>query len=204
MSGGGLAPMLLPGASPAPGTRAHALRLAFLRWQCRTRQIMMREDRGRPGPAIMPAVTPEGADEPLGHIITVMSKSPLHDKTPELRHIARRTNDPAMRREAALRLFSEFYYQKAEEFSDMLTATFPPGSPGAARLRAAERVRLGFEAYGQRFDIAARVWMLTEKHPAWQATWWHNLLFNPALPADTVILGFVPDWDRSSADPSPV
>ena len=194
---------LFPDTPPPAGTQAQALRVAFLRWQCRVRQIMMREERGRPGPAIMPAVTPEGAAEPLGHIITVMSKTPAYDKTPELRHIARRTNDPAQRREAALRLFSEFYYQKPGEFSDMLTATFPPGSPGAAALREAEQVRLGFDAYSQRFEIAARVWQLTEKNPAWQATWWHNLLFNPALPADTVILGFVPDWERSTAEPAP-
>jgi hypothetical protein len=29
-------------------------------------------------------------------------------------------------------------------------------------------------------------------------------LFNPGLAADTIILGFEPDWPRSTADPSPV
>lgn len=203
MSGQG-APAALPGAAPpAPATRPHALRLAFLRWQCRVRQIAMREERGRPGPAIAPEVTPQGAPGPLGRIITVMSKAPAFDRTPELAHIARRTHDPALRREAAVRLFAESYFQRAEEFSDMLTATFPPASPGAAELCAAGRARLDFAAYGQRFAIEARVRRLEERHPAWAATFWHNLLFNPALPADTVILGFVPDWQLSTADPPP-
>ena len=53
-----------------------ALRDSFLRWQCRVRQIMMRDGRGRPGDAVMPAVTLPGDDAPMGHIITVMSKVP--------------------------------------------------------------------------------------------------------------------------------
>lgn len=191
---------ILKRSEPAP----NPLRLAFLRWQCRVRQIMMREHQGRPSDGIMPAVTLPGESEPMGHVITVMFKSGRHSITPEMQHMVRSTNDPAQRRDKALRLFSEFHFQKPDQFSDMLTATFPPGSPGAARIRAAERVTLSFEAYNQRFDIEARVWQLAEKNPAWQATYWHNLLFNPALPPDTVILGFEPDWSRSSADPSPV
>ncbi len=140
----------------------------------------------------------------MGHIITLMSKSPQYSKTPEMRHLVRKTNDPALRREAALTFFSEYYYQKAAEFSDTLTATFPPGSPGAASIREAGRVTLTFEAYNQRYDLECRVWTLAERNPLHQATYWHNLLFNPGLAADTIILGFEPDWARSSADPSPV
>lgn len=180
------------------------LRLAFLRWQCRVRQIMMRDQAGRPSDGIMPSVTLAGEDEPIGHVITVLWKTGRHSITPEMRHMVRATNDPAQRREKALRLFSEFHYQKPEQFSDMLTATFPPGSPGAARIREAGACRLGFEAYNQRFDLACRVWLLAERNPGWQATYWHNLLFNPTLAPDTVILGFEPDWSRSSAEPSPV
>lgn len=181
-----------------------ALRDSFLRWQCRVRQMMMRDEQGRPGDPIMPALTLEGASEPMGHIITVMSKAPQHAVTPEMRHMARKTQDPAQRRQSALTFFSETYYQKAQEFSDILTATFPPASPGAAAIREAGRVTLTFQAYGQRFDLACRVWTLAQHNPLWQATYWHNLLFNPNLPSDTVILGFEPDWSRSSAEPSPV
>ena len=179
------------------------LRDSFMRWQCRVRQIMMRDGRGRPGEAITPALTLPGAEAPMGHVITVMSKAPQYSRTPEMRHMARKTNDPALRREAALTFFSEYYYQRAAEFSDILTATFPPDSPGASRIRAAGQVTLTFAAYNQRYDLACRVWTLAGHNPLHQATYWHNLLFNPGLAADTIILGFEPDWSRSTAGPSP-
>ncbi|MEM6932786.1 MAG: hypothetical protein AAF526_04285 [Pseudomonadota bacterium] len=182
---------------------AEALRTAFLRWQCRVRQMLMRENQGRPGDPIMPAVTLAGESQPLGHIITVLNKAPGHDKVPEMRHMVQKTHDPLQRREAALRLFSETYFQKTDTFSDVLTATFPPDSPGAARIRAAEHATLTFDAYSQRFDLACRVWRLTDKNPLHTATWWHNLLFNPTLGNGIVVLGFEPDWERSSADPDP-
>ena len=179
------------------------LRDGFMRWQCRVRQIIMRENQGRPGEAIMPALTLPGAAAPMGQIITVMSKAPQYSRTPEMRHLARKTNDPALRREAALTFFSETYYQRAAEFSEILSATFPPGSPGAARIREAGRATLTFAAYNQRYDLACRVWTLAEHNPLHQATYWHNLLFNPELAADTIIRGFEPDWSCSTADPRP-
>ena len=180
-----------------------ALRDGFMRWQCRVRQIMMREGRGRPGDAITPALTLPGEDAPMGHIITVMSKAAQYSRTPEMRHMVRKTKDPALRREAALTFFSEYYYQRAAEFSDILTATFPPASPGAASIREAGRATLTFEAYNQRYNLECRVWTLAEHNPLHQATYWHNLLFNPGLAADTIILGFEPDWVRCTADPPP-
>lgn len=177
------------------------LRTAFLKWQCRVRQIAMRDNHGRPDDAIMPALFLPGEDAPMGHVITLLNKAPGYSVTPEMLHMAKKTNDPAQRREQAIRFLSATYYQKAAEFSDILTATFPPGSDGAARIRAAEQVRLVFDAYSQLFDLTARVWRLTEANPLHQATMAHNRLFNPALPHDTVVLGFEPDWAVSSADP---
>lgn len=182
--------------------KKHPLRDAFLKWQCHVRQIAMREKEGRPDDAVMPALTLAGAEEPMGHIITVMSKLPAHSKTPELKHMAKRTHDPAQRRDKALEFFSETYYQKGREFSDTLTATFPANSEGAAKIRSAGHVILTFEAYNQRFDLACKVWKLAKRNPLWEATWWHNHLFNPDLTADVTVLAFEPDWDASLADPS--
>lgn len=178
----------------------HPLRLNFLKWQCRVRQLNMRETDGRPDDAIMPAVYLNGAPEPLGHIITLLNKSPGYSVTPELEHMAKKTHDPAQRRESALKFLSATYYQKAAEFSDILTATFPPGSEGAATIRRAKSCRLVFEAYAQRFDLSCKVWKLAPHNLLYKATMAHNLLFNPGLPPDTVVLGFEPDWSDSSSD----
>lgn len=184
-------------------TDDHPLRAAFLGWQCRTRLMMMREGGGRPSDAVTPAVTVAGETAPLGHVITILNKAPAFSITPELVHMTKKTNDPSKWREEALRLFSATHYQKADTFSDILTATFPPGSPGAARLRAAKTVTLSFRAFAQAYDLRCRVWKLARRNPLHAATMAHNRLFNPALRPDTEVLGFEPDWSASSADPDP-
>lgn len=177
------------------------LKRAFLKWQCRVRQLMMRDAAGRPDDSITPAVILPGDPAPLGHVITILNKAPAASVTPELAHMDAKTNDPAQKRDAALRFFSATYYQKAAEFSDILTATFPPGSPGAAKIHAAGRARLLFDAYNQRFDLDCKVWRLAAHNPLHQATMAHNRLFNPALPPTTEVLGFEPDWAASTSDP---
>jgi len=183
-----------PGNSP--------LMLQFLRWQCRTRQLSMRDAQGKPDDAAMPALTLPGDSEPLGHIITVMSKWGFYSKTPELQHMAKRTNDPAQRRDKALEFFSSTYYQKAHEFSDVLTATFPPESTGAARIEQMGQCQLAFDAYNQKFMLDCKVSRLADSHALYQATWWHNVLFNPQLSPKTIVLAFEPNWQASAAEPA--
>jgi len=116
----------------SPGN--HALMQQFLGWQCRVRQMAMRDNMGRPDDAVTPSVTLHGQSEPMGHVITVFSKWGAYSKVPELKHMVKQTNDPALRREKALTYFSSTYYQKGREFSDTLSATFQPDSDGAAQL----------------------------------------------------------------------
>ena len=177
------------------------LRDAFMKWQCRVRQIAMREGDGRPDDAIMPEVVLAGERESMGAIITIMNKAPGYSLTSELTFMAQKTNDPAERRDKAIQFLSSNYYQKHREFSDILTATFPPGSPGAATIRRADRCTLIFEAYNQRFDLNCKTWRLAPRNPLYQATMAHNRLFNPDIHPDTEVLGFEPDWDASTSDP---
>jgi hypothetical protein len=177
------------------------MRKAFLKWQCRVRQVSMRDAEGRPDDAITPALYLPDSDEPMGHVITILNKAPGYALTAEMNHMFSKTNDPAQRRDQALRFFSASYYQKAAEFSDILTATFPPGSVGAAAIREAGSVRLVFDAYAQVFDLNCKVWRLADHNPLAEATIAHNRLFNPSLAPGTVVLGFEPDWAASTSDP---
>jgi hypothetical protein len=182
-------------------SKTNPLRDGFLRWQCRVRQIAMRDNFGKPDDTIAPMLRLDGADTDLGQVITIMSKSPAYSMVPEFQQMFKNTLDPALRRQKALDLFAETYYQKSGTFSDILTATFPPGSEGAKTIRAAGRCRLEFSAYGQTFLLNCKVWKLAGKNPLHQSTIWHNMLFNPNLPPDTIVLGFEPDWDLCSAEP---
>ena len=134
-------------------------------------------------------------------IVTVLNRRPEHSATMELRHLARRTHDPAQRRESALGFFAERYYQAASEFSDILTASFPPDSETAETLLNHRQYRLAFEQFSQRYDVYCTVRRLSQNDPLREATFWHNLLFNPRLPTGCVILGFEPHWPQSEADP---
>ena len=177
------------------------LRDQFLGWQCRIRQIATRSHDGRPTSGMTPLALAAEADVPVARIVTVLCKRPEHSATMELRHMARRTHDPAERRESALEFLAERYYQSAREFSDILTASFPPDSATAATLLEHRECRLAFEQFSQRFKLHCTVRRLSRNNPLREATFWHNLLFNPQLTADCTILGFEPDWPRSESDP---
>ncbi len=179
------------------------VRTSFLKWQCRVRQIAMRDSEGRPDDAICPMVFLPGETVTFGRIITILNKSPGYSVTPEFEHMIAKTNDPAQQRDQAIKFLAATYYQKAAEFSDILSAVFQPGSPGALRLREAEKITLVFEAYTQRFELNCKARVLTPKNPLHRATMAHNRLFNPMLAADSVVLGFEPDW-RSSTSQSGV
>ena len=179
------------------------LRGSFLRWQCRIRQIAMRSNDGRPSAGMTPLVSATDRNAPQVRIITVLCKRPEHAVTMELRHMARRSHDPAERRQNALQFFAERYYQTANEFSDSLTASFSPNSETAEALLGDRKCRLAFEQFSQRFRLHCTVRRLSRNNPLHEATFWHNLLFNPRLNADCIILGFEPDWPESTADPLP-
>ena len=182
--------------------RANAqLRNGFLRWQCRIRQIAMRSQGGRPTSGMTPRVSAVDEGTADARIVTVLCRRPEHSVTMELRHLARRTHDPAERHENALRFLAERYYQIAGEFSDILTASFSPSSGTAAALLDRRECRLEFEQFSQRFDLYCTVRRLSGNNPLREATFWHNLLFNPRLAAAGIILGFEPDWSKSEADP---
>ena len=178
-----------------------ALRDAFLGWQCRIRQLAVRQAGGRPTSGMRPEVTPEGASAPLGTITILVLKAEPAEATAQFKHMARKTHDPAERLENALKHLQAAYYQRPKDFSDVMTALFGPESDIARRLSTTGGCSLSFEQYQQRYEIPCRVRRLAESEPAYQATYWHNALFNPRLPAGVEILAFSPDWAHAAAEP---
>ena len=70
----------------------------------------------------------------VARIVTVLCRRSEHSATMEFRHMARRTHDPAERREAALKFLAERYYQASREFS----REAPRGSGMSARLQVVQ------------------------------------------------------------------
>ena len=171
---------------------AEAMRRRFLGWQCRTRQAAVRERQGQPDQAMMPMLRMAGHD-PV-RVITVLNRREDFSVTPEFRHIARRSMDPAAIRSAALTFLAAGYFQGPDRFSDSLTACWPPESMTAARLARQERCTLEFDAHAHRFQLDCRIAELEEPQYLFQATWWHNRFFNRDLRSDSRIFGFCPDW----------
>ena len=176
----------------------HPIKDAFLKWQCRVRQIMMRQNEGKPNNAIMPELV-FNKEEKIGSIITQIVKSPQHSVTQELVHLAKKTYDPAQRREQAIKFLSATYYQKFKEFADIITATFQEDSRGAELILSSKKCFLNFEAYNQRFFINVKPVKLKGSHFASEATIAHNQLFNPMFNPKSQVVGFFPNWEESEA-----
>lgn len=180
---------------------ARAARQEFFGWQCRIRQLSVRQADGRPTSGMQPRVSLPPDEPDLGHITVLIRKRASQEVTAQIQHLVRRTRDPAERFESGLRFLAAAYYQHPEEFSDAMTALFAPHSPLARRLIDMGHCMLDFEQYSQHYRLSCRVEALARSDPGFQFTYWHNSLFNPAIPGDAQILGFKPSWSESQNFP---
>jgi len=178
-----------------------ALRDHFLGWQCRVRQICVRQTGGRPTEGMRPWLRLMPGGESLGRITTLIVQRDPAESTARFRHIVRKTQDPVERYDDALTTLSAAYYQRPREFSDELTALFGAASEVADRVLAAGGCVLEFAQYQQTYRLPCVPRELAREDPAYQATLWHNAMFNPAIPGDVRVLAFRPDWARGEADP---
>lgn len=177
---------------------ARAARHGFLGWQCRLRQLAVRQAGGRPTSGMRPRVSLPDAGTDLGHVIVLIRKKTSREVTSRFQHMVRKTRDPAERFESALEFLAEAYYQRPEEFSDELTALFAARSKLVDELLAAQACTLDFAQFEQRYRLECRVDALERSAAAYQFTYWHNSLFNPAIPGDAQVLRFQPDWSNST------
>ena len=176
-----------------------AARLAFLGWQCRIRQLSVRQSGGRPTPGMRPSVRvpPDGAQ--AGDIVVLIRKNASQEVTSQFQHMVRKTRDPAERHDSALGFLAAAYYQRPADFSDEMTALFGPGDALAERLVATQHCSLDFEQFDQRYHLTCRVDRLAKSDAGYRFTYWHNSLFNPSIPGDVQVLRFKPAWSTGAA-----
>ncbi|MEZ5776286.1 MAG: hypothetical protein R3D33_16725 [Hyphomicrobiaceae bacterium] len=175
----------------------------FLGWQCRVRQFAMRQHGGRPIPPMCPRVLYANG-EPMAEALIVLIVPRLpKESTAFFRFQVQKTVDPRVTYERGLDYLSSTFFQRPELFRDEMTALFQPGSALAATLLAAGEVILDFDGLGQSYKMICRVRKVPRRDGAHAATVWHNRIFNPAIPADAIVLGFAPDWSSAQAHPEP-
>ncbi|MFO1057213.1 MAG: hypothetical protein U1E53_09620 [Dongiaceae bacterium] len=178
---------------------AAALRDEFVGWQCRIRQLAVREDGGRPSSGMRPAVlTPAG--EALAHgIVVLLLPADPEPATKLFRYQVLKTQDPVERYDKALEILAGSHYQRPREFDDVMTGLFGNDSAVAGRLLSHGACILAFSQYAQSYRLPCAVAALGEHDPRYQATYWHNRLFNARMPAGVRVLAFRPDWAHASS-----
>ena len=188
-------------SSTAAAGRGRLLRDHFLGWQCRIRQIAVRQDGGRPSPAMRPRVLDGDGREFSPALTVVMVKRDPRDSTAFFRFQVRKSSDPRIVYERGLAFLQSDYFQQPQDFSDILTAVLPAGSGLASALAGRGSAFLAFEQFRQAYVIECAVTELPRTSAAREATIWHNRIFNPELPDDVHVLAFTPDWTTARADP---
>ena len=168
----------------------------FIAWQCRLRKMSMRELGGRPTAGMSAGVHSVSGGEEQARVNFLIDKQDSDSVTSELRHIIKKTPDPAEWVKNGLRILAERHYQDDFNFSGQLTALFGLDSSVADALISVGECRLKFvqDSIQHEFDFTVAV--LSEQESAYQATYWHNHLFNPTIPGKVQILRFIPQFSE--------
>jgi hypothetical protein len=166
----------------------------FLAWQCRIRQIAMRQDGGRPSPGMRPRLVDKSGIELVASLTVLLVPEEPEESTAFFRYQVMRTSDPRDLYERALAYLQADYFQQPQTFSDRLTAVLPAASPLAQRLIGEGTCTLVFDQFRQVYRLPCAVALLLQDDRRREASLWHNRAFNPALPDDAVVLEFIPDW----------
>lgn len=175
----------------------------FVGWQCRIRQMVMRKSAGRPSEGMRPRLLlPDGEELSPGVVIVMVPQEP-EESTEFFRFQLHKTHDPNQIYEKGLEYLQSTHYHNAKQFSDQMTALFGNGSGIVSELRASGQCILEFAQFSQSYRMLCTVSELEPADPAYQATLWHNKIFNPNIPGDVHIIGFQPDWASVQADPAP-
>ena len=165
---------------------------SFISWQCRLRKLAMREKGGRPSAGMSAAIHALAGGDEQARINFLINRRDPADRTSEFRHIIRKTHDPSQWIKHGLRILAELHYHETDQFVDELTALFSDDSTIAYALLKAGQCKLRFAegSIEHVFDFDVRP--LDQDDARFQATYWHNHLFNPALPGKVRVLAFRP------------
>lgn len=160
----------------------------FIGWQCRIRQYAVRKQEGRPSSAMRPNLYIDG--DLIGPITINLIKDEPADVTAEFQFIHRKTQDPKARYENGLKILCEYYYQRTNEFDHEMSAIFSLDSDLAMKIVASDDVELRFEQSSQSYCLKCNTRSIPIGDEKYEASYWHNALFNPNMPGKVSVIGF--------------
>ncbi len=154
--------------------------------------MSMRELEGRPTPGMSAGVYSISGGEEQSRLNFLIVRKEPRERTDEFRHIVRKSPDSNQWVKSGLRILAELHYHEDKEFDDRLTALFSLDSTLADALIEAGECHLKFtqDSIEHAFDFD--LLSLNEDDELFQATYWHNRLFNPTLPGKVRVLAFKP------------
>ncbi len=179
------------------------LKRHFLAWQCRIRQLAMRQQGGRPSPGMTPKVLDKNGSLIMEAMIFVLALLEPDEHTKFFQFQVQKSPDPKQSYDAALKVFQGDYFQKPDCFSGRLAAQFAPHSTVAERLLEQGECILEFAQYSQVWKLNCEIRRLTTGDPVCRHVLAHNRIFNRNIPADATVLAFAPSWHSAYADPAP-
>lgn len=180
---------------------ADGLRERFFYWQCRLRQIAMREDGGRPSPGMQPRLRDSFGAEVAPALTVLIVPEDSAESTAFFRFQVQKSADPRDVYERGLAYLRADYFQEPATFSSRLAAVLPEDSAIAARVLSSGSAVLEFDQWRQRFTLPCGIEEAGEGDEFREAALWHNRIFNPMLPDSVHVLAFRPDWPAATADP---
>ena len=171
-----------------------ALQQEFVGWQCRIRQIAVRNHEGMPMPAMRPRVSTRKGEVLAPALTMLLVPEEVGPSLAFLRFQVQKTADHTQTRNAVVGYFAGEFYQLPELFQDEMTAVFAPGSELATRMIKLKEVLLDFSQYNQSYRMFAKVRQLSANDEDRDFSLWHARAFNPNIPNSSIVLGFKPDW----------
>jgi len=154
--------------------------------------MSVRELDGRPTPGMSAGVFSISGGEEQSRLNFLIVRKQPRERTEEFRHIVRKTPDSNEWAKNGLRILSELHYHEEKEFDNQLTALFSLDSSLAYALIKAGQCHLKFAEGSVDHTFNFDVVSLDQDDDKFEATYWHNRLFNPVLPGKVRILGFKP------------
>lgn len=149
----------------------------FFAWQCRVRQVAMREQGGRPSRGMFARIEMPASCAGIS-VVFLLQREDAADYVAQFRYIVAASYDPQERRERGLQLLSSTYYQNSPLFLPVVTVVLAQDSLLVRGLLAAGSCRFLCDESGHAFSFSGEVTEAQADSDLCEGSLCHNRLFS--------------------------